>query len=197
MKINREQWLKRATTVFRREWKKLGVVVPADVQVSCGFPGGGNVLRRIGECWPRRRSTAGVNQVFISPTQGASRMVLGILGYELLHAADDCKSGHGKVFNANSLKVGYSGGRLSLPSSAESVELVTKILNKLGEYPHAALNADKRKQKLKDGLQKYECEVCADVLYSTAKKVEMFGVPCCRECGVAMVSQKRQAKNTA
>ena len=196
MKINREQWLNRATTVFRCEWKKLGVAVPTDVQVACGFPGGGNVLRRIGECWPRKRSKAGVNQVFINPTQSASRLVLGILGHELLHAVDDCKSGHGAVFNRNSKKVGYSGGKHSLPSTIDAQRLVEVIIAKLGEYPHSALNADKKKQKKSDGLQKYECEVCADVLYTTSKKAEMFGAPCCRECGQSMVNAARQQKKT-
>ena len=192
----REAYLIKATTIFRKEWKKLGVTVPTDVQVSCGFPGGGSVFKRIGECWPRSRSKAGVNQVFINPTQSASRLVLGILGHELLHAVDDCKSGHTGAFNRNSKAVGFSGGKTSLPSTIDAQRLVEVIISKLGEYPHAALDAQKPKQKKSDGLQKYECEVCEDVLYTTMKKAELFGAPCCRECGQSMTNAARQKQKT-
>ena len=193
MKTNqREAYLVKATVIFRKAWKKLGVEVPGDVQVSCGFPGGGSVLKRAGECWPRSRSAAKVNQVFINPTQSNTKFVLGILGHELLHAADDCKSGHGGVFNANSRKVGYSGGKSSLPTAEEAVKLVASITARLGDYPHASLNAAKPKQKLNDGLQKFECDDCGDILYTTLKKWEMFGSPCCRECQQEMVNAKRQ-----
>lgn len=90
----REAYLSKATIIFTKAWIKKGVSVPADVQVSCGFPGGGSVFKRIGECWPRARSAGKVNQVFINPTQSDTVRVLGVLGHELIHAADDCKSGH-------------------------------------------------------------------------------------------------------
>ena len=197
MKTNqREAYLVKATVIFRKEWKKLGVEVPGDVQVSCGFPGGGSVFKRIGECWPRSRSAAGVNQVFINPTQSQQKLVLGILGHELLHAADDCKSMHGGVFTKNSKLVGFGGGKHSLPDSEAAKALIQVISTKLGAYPHAALNAVKPKQKKADGLQKYECADCGDVLYSTVKKVEMFGAPCCRECQQEMENAARQKQKT-
>lgn len=64
----REEWLSHAAHALREGFVTHGgVAVPADVKVSCGFPGGGSATRRIGECWPRSRSAAKLNEVFISP----------------------------------------------------------------------------------------------------------------------------------
>jgi len=194
--LNREEWLLAATAEFRKAWAKVGVVVPADVKMSCGFPGGGSVLKRIGECWPRSRSAAKVNQVFINPTQSDSTKVADILAHELLHAVDDCKSGHGRDFTRNSKLVGFSGGKYSHAETPEAHALIALVIARLGAYPHGILNAGGKKSSKSDGLQKYECDECGDVLYTTLKKAEVYGVPCCRGCDspVQMVNAKRRDK---
>ena len=197
----REEWLQHAVTRFIVAWGKQGVAVPSDVQVACGFPGGGSAHKRIGECWPRARSLAKVNQVFINPTLDHPLQVLDVLGHELLHAADDCQSGHGKAFTALSKRVGYSGGKRSAAQSDDVKRLLTVIAGELGPYPHREVILVKKQRKASDGLHKFMCSVeddpevdTPDVLYSTAKMVEEHGAPVCRCHGEPMRPVERGEK---
>ena len=135
MITQREAWLVKATLKITKKWAKLGVVVPADVQLWCGFPGGGSAHLRIGACWPRSRSAKGVNQVFINPTVSDPMLALDVLGHELLHAADDCKSGHGKVFSRLSVLVGYCGGKASRAETKAAKAFIARLVKALGPYP--------------------------------------------------------------
>jgi hypothetical protein len=190
----REDWLNRATALFTKHWATMAVVVPADVQLSCGFPGGGSVYRRIGECWPRARSEKKVNQIFISPVIAQPTRALDILGHELLHAVDDCASGHGQVFTKNSGRVGYSGGKHSTAETPQAKAHLVLMAKLLGKYPHGAVVLKQKKAKESSGLHKFECEEHGDVIYSTAKKVDEFGAPRCRECNAEMTPAERKEK---
>ena len=190
----REEWLNRATNLFRIHWATLGVKVPKDVQLSCGFPGGGSIHRRIGECWPRSRSTKKIIQVFISPVIDNPIRALDILGHELLHAVDDCASGHGRVFTKNSGRVGYSGGKHSSAETTVAKMHLALMAKTLGKYPHGAVVLNKKIAKESSGLHKFECVEHGDVIYSTAKKVDEFGAPRCRECNAEMTPAERKQK---
>jgi hypothetical protein len=183
---HREQWLTQATNMIRSSWEPLGVAVPMDVKLTCGFPGGGSPQRRIGECWPRSRSGANVNEVMISPVLADSMIVLDVLGHELIHAADNCASGHGAAFTKASKTVGYSGGKHSKIDSMRGLELVQAIVARLGAYPHAKVELTAKKRNASHGLHKLECG-CGNVSYMTAKKVEDFGFPVCGACSEFMV----------
>lgn len=200
-KTVREAWLQRAARSMAKSWKKLGVEVPADVAVTCGFPGGGSPNKRIGECWPRQRSTRGVNEVMINPILDQPLTVLDVLGHELLHAVDDCKSKHGKGFSKNSRAVGYSGGKHSSAETKAAKAALVALAKVLGPYPHGEVIIVKKQQKESAGLHKFQCAVAgegeaADVLYSTAKMVEVHGIPVCRCHGEPMVPTERKEKTT-
>jgi hypothetical protein len=214
MIATREAWLELATAMIRLRWEGMGVTVPADVKLSCSFPGGGSPSMRIGECWPRGRSAANVNEVFINPTLDIAYTVIDVLGHELLHTVDDCKSGHKGAFNANSKLVGYSGGRQSSAETDEAKAMLNEILSNIGAYPHQKLYIKPSRNvtveppkdgevvkpgeevtgptKRSAGVLKYTC--CNDVLYSTAKLTALHGMPCCRACGGEMVEQARTAR---
>jgi hypothetical protein len=192
--MHRELWLTQATAVMAGRWAPFGVVVPGDVKLTCGFPGGGSPRRRIGECWPRSRSGASVNEVMVSPVLEDTITVLDVLGHELLHAADDCKSGHGAAFTKNSKLVGYSGGKNSKIETAAAGALAQEILAKLGAYPHAKVQLTIKKRNASHGLHKLECG-CGNVSYMTAKKIEEHGWPTCGSCEEPMMlSSERQKK---
>lgn len=188
----REEWLNRATGLFTRHWATLGVKVPSDVQLSCGFPGGGSIRRRIGECWSRSRSARKVNQVFISPVIDNPIKALDILGHELLHAVEDCRSGHGRNFTKLSGRVGYSGGKSSSAETPQAKAMIAGMCKVLGKYPHGAVSIPEKKAKTSSGLHKFTCEEHGDVLYTTEKKVAKFGAPKCRKCGGEMQRHDRQ-----
>lgn len=192
-KALREAWLRRGVEMFTRAWQAAGIAVPADVQVSCSFPGGGSPRARIGECWPRARSAAKVNEIFINPTLDSSLEVLDVLGHELLHAVDDCKSKHGSTFTKNSKRVGYSGGKHSAAKTDAAKALLASMHAALGDYPHGRIALSVKPVKPNAGLHKFSCKLgCGDVLYSTSRNVELFGAPSCRECGEPMVAMNRQ-----
>lgn len=188
----REQWLQRAAKAFTVEFAKAGVVVPPDVKVTCGFPGGGSPSKRIGECWARSRSLAGVNEIFLNPTMENPSQVLDVLGHELLHAVDDCKSGHGKEFTRNSKLVGYSGGKRSAAGMV-ALAFINALAKELGPYPHRALVLVKKEKKDSNGLHGCECG-CGNKVYSTAKKLEEYGFPICGQCGEEMFPGDRKDK---
>jgi hypothetical protein len=192
----RERWLQRAISRYIKRWAKLGVTVPQDVRVTCGFPGGGSPSKRIGECWPRSRSLQGVNEVFINPILENSSAVLNVLGHELVHAADDCQHKHGPAFSRLCALVGYSGGKAAQAEAKSALEFQASVVKALGAYPHAAVTLVKKAQKENTGLHKFECgNGQGDVLYSTAKKVEEQGVPKCRCCDEPMMPAERKTKS--
>jgi hypothetical protein len=188
----REQWLQRATRALTLRFAASGVVVPPDVKVTCGFPGGGSPRKRIGECWPRSRSLAGVNEVFINPTMENPAHVVDVLGHELLHAVDDCKSGHGRAFTKNSKLVGYSGGKVS-SARGDVLTFVNMLALELGPYPHRSLVLETKEKKASNGLHGCECN-CGNKVYSTAKKLEEYGFPVCGNCGEEMFPGDRGDK---
>ena len=191
----REEWLKEASKMFREEWIKFGVEVPADAVASAGFPGGGSPRSRIGECWPRARSARKVNEIWINPTLDDATQVADVLGHELLHAVDDCKSGHRAAFTANSKRVGYSGGKHSQATTDDAKRLISDIVALCGPYPHGKLDITKRKQKESSGLHGCECG-CGNKVYVTAAKVAEFGLPSCANCGEQFHPVGRGTKNT-
>lgn len=191
----RERWLQRAISLYIKRWAKLGVAIPQDVRVTCGFPGGGSPSKRIGECWPRSRSLNGVNEIFINPVLGKTADVLNVLGHELVHAVDDCQHKHGPVFSRICAKVGYSGGKAAQAEAQSALDFQESVAKSLGGYPHAAVIITKKVQKESAGLHKFECGNGGDVLYSTAKKVEEQGVPKCRCCDEPMLLAERKTKS--
>lgn len=198
----REQWLRGAMGIISKAWAKLGVIVPADAQVSCSFPGGGSAHKRIGECWPRARSKANVNELFINPVLEDSGRVLDVLGHEMLHAVDDCASKHGTTFSKNSKKVGYSGGKQSSAVELAAHALIASVITAQGPYPHKEVVITKKLRNESHGLHKFICSVQdeeitekPDVLYSTAKQVDMYGNPKCRCHGEEMTPMNREKKN--
>ena len=136
--MNRETWLQAATAKLSERFVACGLPpVPADVKISCGFPGGGSPRKRIGECWPRSRSKAGVNEVFINPTLSDRTQVLAVLAHELCHAIDDCKSGHKAAFARLARGVGLEGAMTATIPGAEFTAWCASV--DLPDFPHESL----------------------------------------------------------
>ena len=154
--------------------------IPADVRITCGWPSKGatSKLRRIGECWPRSRSAANVNEIFISPTISDTGEALSILVHELVHAIDDCKNGHGKQFRAIAIAAGLEGKMTATTASPELAETLASIQKDIGEYPHAALTPPGPKQKSRQ--LKLSCDDCGAVWrMAKAWQDKATGCPCC------------------
>ena len=180
--MTREEWLNAGLNALR-PWfeEKAKVSIPLDTRVSVGFPGGGSARKRIGECWPRVRSTDKVNEIFISPVLQDPVRMLDVLVHEAVHAVDDCVSGHKKAFKTVALAVGLEGKMTATHAGAELKAELERIIKTLPALTHGALDLTGRK-KQPTRLVKLECDSCGMLMRTTAKWIEQTGLPICA-CG--------------
>jgi hypothetical protein len=160
--ITREQWLRHATHHLTTRFSKAGLTVPR-VRVSCSWPGGGSAYRRIGECWPREASKAGVNEIFISPKIDDGARAVSILAHEICHAIDDCQHGHKGPFAA----IGRTAGLEGKPTQMELTPDVAGALNQVliaayGPYPHHALDLSCQKRQ-RSRMIRCTCSECGAI----------------------------------
>jgi len=186
-KVTRENWLIMATSKLNDGvFKQCGYEVPQDVKVSCGFPASGGRTgakhQAIGTCHNRASSKAGVNEVYISPTQDDSIRVLDVLTHELIHAIDDCISGHKGLFRTIAVDVGLEGKMTSTHAGKELTAKLEKIVKELGEYPHAEVStANKKKQGTRN--IKVECSNCGFGWRASQTMIDRMNNAICNSCG--------------
>lgn len=178
----RETWLARGTVeLARRVFAPKGYDVPADVKVSCSWPGGGSARKRIGECWPRSFSGAKINEVFISPVVAEPVAALDILAHELVHAIDDCASGHKKVFGKIARGIGLEGKLTATHAGPELKATLVAIAEALGPYPHSTLNLSRRKKQTTRNI-KVECRECGCTFRMAQKWIDEADELACPAC---------------
>jgi len=134
----REEWLMRAVVNLEPIFQRGGYQIPT-VKVSIGFPSTGAKGRHLGQCWGSKASEDGINQIFIAPNQADPVEVLDTLTHELVHAVDDCKSGHGEGFKKIATDVGLKGPMRSAGAGEYLKQDLIKIAQALGHFPHARL----------------------------------------------------------
>lgn len=180
--MTREEWLNAALAALRPWFKdRAGVEIPSDARVSVGFPGGGSARKRIGECWARKVSKDGVNEIFISPVLQDPVRMLDVLAHEAVHAVDDCVSGHKGEFKRIAKDVGLTGKMTATVAGADLKAELDRIIAALPPLTHGALDLSTRK-KQPTRLVKLECDGCGMILRTTAKWIEQTGLPTCA-CG--------------
>lgn len=182
--ITREEWLVSAVAALTPLFEELGETVPA-VRVSVGWPGGnGRKNSVIGQCWATAASSDKVAQLFISPVLDDAVRVLDVLAHELVHAVDDCLSGHKGRFAKIAKALGLTGKMTATVAGDDLKAKLEEIAQELGEYPHAALvnpgqGADGPKKQTTRML-KAECpEGSGYKVRLTRQWLEEFGAPIC------------------
>jgi hypothetical protein len=172
----RQHWLEQAVEQAEIVFKARGYMVP-DVLISCGFTSTGIRSSRIGECWPVTRCSGGLNQIFISPVIDDAEEIIGVIFHELVHAVDDCKSGHGKKFKEIATTIGLTGKMIHAHPGEELSEAVKIIAKSLGPYPHKRVMP---RPSLSTGRQRpsAECPQCG-YRVPMLKKFLGFGPPIC------------------
>ena len=184
-KLSRENYLIQATDIMRKSlFKPKGYKVPK-VELSISWATHGNNSRNtgkakvLGQCFNRASSEKGINQVIITPnldgtTIDGSLNILGVLVHELVHAVDDCVSGHGKAFKDCATAVGLTGPMRSTGESDELKEYLRKnIIDKLGKFPHAQVNLSKGKTQTTRNI-KVECNCCEFSFRTSRKNLELM-----------------------
>lgn len=181
----REEWLVAAVEALRPMFSALtSETIPA-VRVSVGWPGGnGRKNSVIGQCWSTKVAADSVSQLFISPVLGDAVRVLDVLAHELIHAIDDCQSGHKGRFAKIAKALGLTGKMTATVAGEELLDELKKIAAELGEYPHAALvnpgqGADGPK-KQGTRMLKVECEAGSGYkVRITRQWLDEYGAPKC------------------
>lgn len=179
----REEWLVAAVEALAPLFAELGETLPA-VRVSVGWPGGsGRKNSVIGQCWATAASADKVAQLFISPVLDDAVRVLDVLAHELVHAVDDCQSGHKGRFAKIAKGLGLTGKMTATVAGDDLKAKLEGIVEELGEYPHAALasaqGADGPKKQT-TRMMKVECaEGSGYKARMTRQWLEEFGAPIC------------------
>lgn len=203
--MNRETWLQKAVELIRPWFTEAGLVLPATVHVSVGFPSKGALSRkvaRLGECWKPQVSADGSPQIYINPTVADGSRALDILVHELIHAALP-EAGHNKTFAAAARKLGLDGPPKQTIASDSLRERLQRLIDeRLGVYPHPALSPTLQEKKQTTRLIKVVCttEACKgdavkDGRYTariTRLWLDKFGAPLCPNCEAQMVADEKQ-----
>lgn len=182
--VTREEWLNVALKEMRVLFKNIDVELPERIDVTCSWPGGGSAKKRIGECWARSAHPDNINQIFISPVLGADKPteVLDTLLHEMVHAADDCQSGHKGNFARIAKQLGFVG-KMTTSTPGETLQATMELLNekiekKLGAYPHKRMAA--KQGRSKKNWYKVGCS-CGWYCRMNMKHIDA-GVPFCPLC---------------
>jgi hypothetical protein len=180
--VSRENWLLEAIDIMRPWFEEHGAKVPEKVRVSVGF---GKRQRKgtIGVCYASHAAEDGIHQVYVSPVLVDPVQILGVVMHELVHAWDDCKSGHKGEFRRVATALGLTGKMTSTVPGDELKLRLQDVSGKLGDYPHSKLNVDSI-PKQSTRMLKALCKGCGYTIRLTRKWAEM-GLPIC-PCGDEM-----------
>jgi hypothetical protein len=139
--ITREEWLHQAIEALRPEFEKIEFPLPEKIHVSVGFGYGAKreSAKILGQCWSSLASEDGVNHLFISPELKDEARVLDVLIHELVHAVDDCKSGHKGAFAKAAKALGLTGKMTATVATPELTGTLRELAKGLGPYAHATL----------------------------------------------------------
>ena len=179
----REAWLEAAVRQLAPIFAKAGYTIPS-CRVSCGFASTGVRSGHIGQCWSKRSSKDGINQIFISPALEGSVEVLDTLFHELVHAVDDCQHKHGKEFKKIAIKLGMVGPMRSAGAGPVLKEKLKELAGRLGPYPHASLSVPK-KVAARSPRPRAKCMKCG-FMVPMLKDFLHYGPPICPKDRIEM-----------
>jgi hypothetical protein len=175
--INREQWLMCAVDHILPIFERAGYSVPA-VKVSVGFPSTGAKGRHLGQCWSTKSAIDGNNQIFIAPHLQTPFDFLDTLVHELVHAVDDCQSGHGDNFKKIALDVGLKGPMRSAGAGESLKQDLIRIVESLGSFPHGRLSLPIRTMQKSPKRPGAKCAKCGYEIVMLKRHLPL-GSPLC------------------
>jgi hypothetical protein len=180
---NREEWLTRAVVELSGLFKRKGLDLPTNIVVSCGWPRGGSISNRIGECWPAEQSAGNRFEIFISPNLSevlGPSGVLSILVHELVHVQVGLEAGHKGPFKQTMKIIGLEGKATATVAGVDLLNELEVVAKTLGKYSHVTLNLKYRSEKEKiNKIVKLCCPDCDYVVRVKRTLFEERGAPIC------------------
>jgi hypothetical protein len=187
--LTREEWLQAGINGLALMFAEIGETIP-DVYVSVGYPKGARGKgKTIGQCHPAILSGDDKAHVFIHPCLTDSAQVLAVLAHEMIHALDNCESGHKGRFAKVAKAFGLEGKMTETTAGADLLERLNALIVMLGEYPHALLKESGKKQSTR--MIKCECMDCGYIVRTSQKWIDELGAPIC-PCQMGIVEDGEQ-----
>lgn len=184
----REQWLKRSTDMILESILTplvTGNAPPPPVRVSVA-PMTSKVL---GLCHPRQNSEDKHNEIFITAHMDDSTRILDVLTHELIHALDDCASGHRNFFAKTARRAGLEGKFTATTAGPELTQKLDNIVSVLGPIPHARLNLKPKSKGRNNNKIMCECGFQANLSAKWADVIQEESL--CPVCHNGVLEVKR------
>ena len=179
---NREEWLTSAAAELGRElFLPLDKKMPDKWRVAGSWPSRGAASSKnatIGQCFSPNVSGDTTTEMLVSMSQDDPTEVLAILAHEMVHAIEGLEAGHGKVFKRTALAIGLTGKMTNTRPGEAFKRDVAPILERLGPYPHAAVDITQRKKQGKR-MVKMECKESGYIARTTKTNIETVGPTIC------------------
>jgi hypothetical protein len=160
---DRESWLTEAANLILDDTLMLLVEGKYEYErpnfrISIGFPKHSRGGKAVAVCFVREASTDGVNEIFINPEIDNPVHVMEAMTHELIHAIDNCKSGHQNFFAYVARKAGLDG-KLTATHAGEKLEAtLNSYARDLGPFPHSKMVLDQGHKKDSTRQLKVQCD---------------------------------------
>lgn len=131
--------------------------------------------KTLGTCHRRAQSDAQLNEIFITAHISDSLEVLAVLTHELIHATDDCESGHRNFFASAARKAGLIGKLTATTAGPELLEVLAGMVDILGPIPHAKLSTPPKSKGRNNN--KIVCTECGFQANLSRKWADLVAAP--------------------
>jgi ribosomal protein L44E len=181
----REEWLNQAKDgMIETLFKQAGMEDTAQktkIRVTCAPCSYRSDSKTLGWCFSDKNSGDGHHELIISSKIDDGSRAMDILAHEITHAVVGLEAGHGPKFRALATKIGLEGKMTATMASEEFKKVASKIIEKIGVYPHAEFTiGSKKKQTTR--MVKLECEDCGFIARASRTALSKAGNPTCG-CG--------------
>ena len=198
LKINvRETWLVEICAALFQD-----VIAPKmpegweipPIRVSVGFCSNRENSNIAASMLPKEMSGDGINQIFVSPTEENSEIIIGSLAHELCHVTDNGLSGHLGHFKKLSLAIDLIGPRTATTMGDILKKQARDLIAAYGDIPHSKVKMEGRKKQT-TRMIKITCHAAdCGAVFRASKKYSSFidytsSCPFCGSTGTLNVEE--------
>jgi len=183
---HREAWLLDLIERMRPLFSLHDHELPDKIRVTCGFPSrrplNGVKNQCVGQVWEATSSKDAHYEVMVSPILDDTMRVAATVAHELVHVAVGLEHDHKTPFKRLAKAIGLEGKMTATQAGPEFIEWVLPVLEGVGPYPHAALDARGKSsgpKKQTTRLLKIQCPMCEYSVRITRKWLDEVGPPAC------------------